>query len=310
MRTPSHPSPRIIPILLLLAAVGLLPALRVHAHGSLENGRMLQVRLAGPNGHAPAPWNDSYHTWNQNSQNFPGYANAGFSYAAAVPDGTLASAGINDGVQTGLNFSGLNNPGPGWTATPAAAGGAPVRLHFLSTAGHDPSHFAVYLTRAGINPDLRPLAWADLAFLGRWSAGDATRPYVKSTRPNPVTGGSGISYDFDVPVPADHGVLLVIWQREDPAGEAFFAVQDLAITPAATPQLTLSRSAGDGAVTLDLRGAVPGVTYVLESTDTLGAAGPWTPVGTGTADPAGRWRTVDPDAPGRSRRFYRASAGP
>lgn len=62
MRTPSHPSPRVLPILLLLAAVGLLPAARARAHGSLENGRMLQVRLAGPNGHTPAPWNGSYYT--------------------------------------------------------------------------------------------------------------------------------------------------------------------------------------------------------------------------------------------------------
>ncbi len=294
--------------MLALLLPGLLVPTLASAHGSLENGRMVQVRVAGPNGHAPAPWNDSYYTWNQNSQNFPGYANAGFSYAATVPDGTLASAGINDGVHTGLNFSGLNLASAAWQQT-AVAAGASVPLHFLATAPHDPSHFAVYLTKAGVNPDTKVLAWADLDFLGSWAVGNAARPVTTSTRPNPV-GGTMLSYDWSVPIPTDraeHAALLVIWQRDDPAGEAFFSVQDLNVTTAApaTPQLAVASGTG-GTVNLDLRGT-PGQTYDLQTTDTLDNP-TWTVIATGTPDATGHWSTNDPAAGAHPRRFYRAVA--
>lgn len=311
------------PLLSSLLALGLAATVLFRpesalAHGSLESGRMLQVRLAGPNGQTPCPWNDSFYTWNQNSHNFPNYADPNFRYADVVPDGRIANAGVNDGVQSSLNFSGLNNPGPGWTLLPATAGGAPVRLHFLATAGHDPSHFQVYLTRPGVNPNLRPLAWSDLEHLGRWAEGDAVRPVTKSTRTNPVTGGPSLSYDWDVTVPADRGagpaVLLVIWQRDDPAGEAFFAVLDLQVTvpaavPPTPPQLSATRQP-DATVTLHLRQAVPGRTYDLEATTSLAAPATWTVLDTGAADGSGVWQTADPDAPDHPQRFYRVVPRP
>ncbi len=280
------------------------------AHGSLENGRMLQVRAAGPNGHAPAPWNDSYYTWNQNSQNFPSYANANFLYSATVPGGTLASAGINDGVQSGLNFTGLNTPSAAWQQT-AVAAGASVPLHFLATAPHDPSKFLVYLTKAGVNPDTKTLAWADLELLGSWAAGDATHPVTTSTRANPI-GGTILSYDWSVPIPTDrsgHAALLVIWQRIDPAGEAFFSVQDLRVSPAATPtapQLAVTWAAGG--ITLNLSGT-PGQSYDLQATASLDNP-TWTVLSTGTADTTGHWQVSDPNAASYSRRFYRAVVRP
>lgn len=300
---------RSVYLVLWVLGVGLGHPCSSNGHGSLENGRMLQVRVAGPGGHAPAPWNDSYYTWNQNSQNFPGYANAGFQYAAMVPDGTLASAGINDGVQTGLNFSGLNNASPDWQQT-AVAAGASVPLHFLATAPHDPSHFLVYLTRPGVNADTKVLAWSDLELLGSWAVGDANRPVTTSTRANPV-GGTILSYNWTVPVPTDrsgHAALLVIWQRDDPAGEAFFSVQDLRVTTAvstAPPQLTAALTAG-GAITLSLQGA-PGKTYDLQAADTL-INPAWTVLSTGTTDALGRWTISDPAAANLPRRFYRAVA--
>lgn len=293
-----------------LVVVVLMRPAPAPAHGSLENGRMLQVRVAGPNGHAPAPWNDSYYTWNQNSQNFTGYAAANFSYAATAPDGTLASAGINDGVHSGLNFSGLNNAAASWQQTAVAAGGS-VSLHFLATAPHDPSHFAVYLTRAGVNPGTKVLAWNDLEFLGNWSVGNAARPVGTSTRPNPV-GGTILSYDWAVPIPADragHAALLVIWQRDDPAGEAFFSVQDLNVAPAAiaAPQLALTAGT-NGSIALDLR-ATPGQSYDLQATDDL-ASPVWSVLATGTPDATGHWLASDPSAGSHPRRFYRAVAKP
>lgn len=277
------------------------------AHGSLENGRMLQVRLAGPNGYAPAPWNDSYYTWNQNSQNFPSYAQPSFSYAQAVPDGTIASAGINDGVQTPLNFSGLNLPSAGWQKTPAQAG-ATVPLIFLATAPHDPSHFEVYLTKQGFNVATQTLGWENLEHLGRWEIGDAQRPVTLGTRANPVTGGSMPSYEWNVPIPPDrngHHAVVVIWQRQDPAGEAFFAVQDLAITAVSAPAavLGIARS-DDGAVTLELRGSAS-TEYTIEWSADL-ALGTWQALHSGTTDTQGILRTLDAGASERARRFYRA----
>ena len=267
---------------------------------------MIRVRVAGPNGMLPAPWTESYYTWNQDSNNFPAYANAGFTYSAAVPDGTIASAGINDGVHSSLNFSGLNNPSANWPAT-AATAGSTVSLHWLATALHDPSHFQVYLTRAGANTATATLAWADLEFLGAWAVGSAVRPVTTSTRSNPVNGGTIPSYDWTVPIPADrsgHVILVVIWQRDDPAGEAFFAVQDFSVAAAAAaPTLAVSVASG-GAATLDLRGT-PGQAYDLQATDDL-ANPSWVTLATGTADSSGRWITSDPDAATRKRRFYRA----
>jgi predicted carbohydrate-binding protein with CBM5 and CBM33 domain len=118
------------------------------AHGTLVNDRMYQVRVAVRTAATPAVWNDSFYTWNQNSHNFPHCASPSFSYAATVPDGTIAHAGINDGVQTALDFTGLNTPSANWGAS-AANAGQPFGLHWVATAPHDPSFFQVYITRRG-----------------------------------------------------------------------------------------------------------------------------------------------------------------
>ena len=133
-----------------------------------------------------------------------------------------------------------------------------------------------------------------------------------STRPNPV-GGTIPSYDWNVTVPADrsgHVTLLVIWQRDDPAGEAFFSVQDLLVSGAAAtpPVLAVSAPAG-GAITLDLRGT-PGLTYEVQTTENLAAPASWVTLATGKADSSGHWQTSDPDASTHTRRFYRAVLHP
>lgn len=279
----------------------------LQAHGSLQNSRMLQVRLAGPNGHTPAPWNDTYYTWNQNSRNFPGYANAGFSYSTAVPDGAISNAGINDGVQSGLNFSGLNTPSAGWQKTAANAGGA-VHLNWLATATHDPSYFDVYLTKQGFDVSTQSLGWGNLEYLGRWAVGNSTRPVTTGTSPNPVSGGTMPSYGWDVAIPRDrsgHHALVVIWQRVDPAGEAFLATQDLAVTAAVAPTLNVTVGA-DRTVALQLHGAA-NTAYNIQASPDLNA---WSLIGGGTTDGAGALAVTDPAAPNFPRRFYRAAPAP
>ena len=113
---------------------------------------------------------------------------------------------------------------------------------------------------------------------------------------------------MSVPIPGDragHAALLVIWQRDDPAGEAFFAVQDLSVAPAVAivPQLAIAAGA-NGSVSLALRGT-PGQTYDLQAADDL-ANPAWTVLATGTPDASGSWLTSDASAGGRPRRFYRA----
>lgn len=306
MKTPSlSPFRRAATAGILL--LGLAGAPGLWAHGSLQNSRMLQVRLAGPNGHTPAAWNDSYYTWNQNSRNFPGYDAAGFSYSSVVPDGSISNAGINNGANGSLNFSGLNVPGAGWQQTASSAGGI-VHLNWLATATHDPSYFEVYLTKQGFDVSTQSLGWSNLEYLGRWAAGNAAHPVAQGVSPNPVSGGTMPSYGWDVAIPRDrsgHHALVVIWQRVDPAGEAFVATQDLAVTAAVVPTLNVSIAA-DRTASLQLRGA-PNTTYHIQVSPDLSA---WSLLGSGTTNSAGALAVTDLGAASAPRRFYRAAASP
>lgn len=219
----------ILGVLALASAAG--------AHGTVANSRMYNVKLGGPNGNTPAGWNESYYTWSQNSNNFINYAAPGFSYANEVPNGTISSAGINDGVKNFLNFSGLNTPSANWATTPATAGQA-LPVTWLATAPHDPSYFDVYFTKQGFDITSAPLTWGVLDFLGRWEKGTAL-PVTNSAQRNPIDGNAiNVTYDWTVPIPADrsgrHG-MVVVWQRRDSAGEAFFSTSDLMVAPIPEP---------------------------------------------------------------------------
>ncbi len=143
--------------LLPIALVSFFAIESGHAHGTVENSRMLLARLAGPAGGTPAAWTESYYTWNQNSNNFPSYAAPGFFYADFVPDGTISSAGVNNGVLSGLNFSGLNTASANWAMTDVTAG-ATFAMKWFATAPHDPSHFDVYFLRNPYSMS-RPRKW-------------------------------------------------------------------------------------------------------------------------------------------------------
>ena len=290
----------------LLVALVLAFAENAGAHGTLVNDRMFQVRVAGPNGQTPAAWNESFYTWSQNSHNFPDYAAPGFSYAQAVPDGTIAHAGINDGVQTALNFTALGTPSLNWQAT-AATAGQPCALRWVATAPHDPSFFEVYLTKSGFNAATQTLTWGALEKLGRWALHDPAFPVTNGTAPSPA-GGTSLSYDWSIRIPADRTgrhVVVVIWQRQDPAGEAFFAVQDLDVSPAITPpqsQLSISLPA-NGIVHLQLR-AEPNRAWTIQKTAALDS-GVWTTLATGNTNDTGVLEVTDPKVETGSA-FYRA----
>lgn len=272
------------------------------AHGTLVNGRMYQVRIAGPSGHTPAIWNDSYYTWNQNSHNFPDYAASGFSYETTVPSGTIAYAGINDGTQSGLDFRGLETPSASWVPAAATAGQS-IALHWVATAPHDPSFFEVYLTKQGFDVATQHLPWNSLERLGRWSPNDSSHPVTNATAPSPA-GGTSLSYDWSIPIPADRSgrhVVVVIWQRQDPAGEAFFSVQDLAIAAATPAAFDIARSTGS-AFHLHVHGA-PNESWTIERNSGLSANG-WTTFATGTADQSGDLDVTDNQA--GTAQFYRA----
>jgi predicted carbohydrate-binding protein with CBM5 and CBM33 domain len=233
---------QVVGLVLVFASPSLL-----HAHGTVEFSRLYNVRAAGPSGGLPGGWSESYYTWNQNSNNFSNYANPGFQHSFTVPNGQINIAGINDGRPGSLDFSRLETPSLNWPARPASAG-QNYSIKFLATAPHEPSYFDVYLTKQGFNVATETLEWNDLELLGRWQIGSANN-ITLGTGKGPI-GETLQSYDWQLPIPADRSgrhELLVIWQRIDPAGEAFFSTSDLNIAPAAVPEPSTLALAVSGA---------------------------------------------------------------
>jgi len=77
---------------------------------------------------------------------------------------------------------------------------------------HDPSFFKAYITKDGYDPT-QPLKWSDLVLI-----------------PGGETAAlNGFDYFMTLNFPARVGrhVLYVVWQRIDPANEAFFSTSDL-----------------------------------------------------------------------------------
>ena len=230
--------------------IGLITALfaqtPLQAHGTVEFSRLYNVRAAGPAGNMPGGWSESYYTWNQNSNNFPNYAAPGFSYSSVVPNGKLNIAGINDGISSALNFSGIETPSLAWPARAATAGHS-FGSKFLATATHEPSYFDVYLPKPGFNVATTTLGWSNLDLLGRWEIGTANN-ITLGTGLGPI-GETLVSYNWQLPIPADRSgrhELLVVWQRRDPAGEAFFSTSDLNIAAVPEPGMIALACSGAG----------------------------------------------------------------
>jgi chitin-binding protein len=153
----------------------------------------------------------AFYDWHEVSGLFPNR-----DYQARIPDGQLPGVGR-------AKYAGLNLARADWPATSVAAG--PYLCTFFAQTPHDPSYFELYLTKPGYDPT-KPFKWSDLERL-----------------PNPTdTRLEGKNYKLTAQLPARTGrhVLYVIWQRIDPAGEAFFSTSDLVFdgTPGGNPNPT------------------------------------------------------------------------
>jgi chitinase len=216
---------------LVIAGVALLAsALSGFGHGSMANpiSRVYQVFLENPQNptsaaarvavgiSGPTPFYD----WNEVARLVPLR-----NYRALIPDGQLASAGLS-------KFAGLDLARTDWPATPVQAG--PYDCVFYATTPHEPSSFATFITKTSYDPT-KPLKWDDL------------EP-VSYTVP-PYLEGRNYRFTVNLPPRAGRHVLYVIWQRDDPAGEAFFSASDIdfgAVDYAALPAPAPEKAPIDG----------------------------------------------------------------
>ena len=146
----------------------------------------------------------AFYDWHEVSRVVPDYDRDSIApYREIIPDGQLAGAGRE-------KYAGLNLERGDWPATPVNPGLYPVI--FDAWVPHDPSYFLAFITREGWSPD-QPLDWDDLEALP--GAAQAIRDDHYYT------------FSVNLPQRTGHHVLYVIWQRIDPAGEAFFSASDI-----------------------------------------------------------------------------------
>lgn len=214
MMTSLHSLTTKLPPLLLLLVALLAPG-AIYGHGSMAVplSRSYGVFLENPQ----TPKSDAakaaiavagtqaFYDWHEVNGLFPNH-----DYQARIPDGQLPGAGR-------AKYAGLNLARSDWPATTVASG--PYTCVFYAATVHEPSYFEVYLTKEGYNP-ATPLRWSDLERLV-----------------NPVTTLDGTNYRLAINLPQRTGrhVLYVIWQRIDPAGEAFFSTSDVIFTTGGAP---------------------------------------------------------------------------
>jgi chitinase len=192
---------------LSLFSLLLLPSLAA-AHGSMARpvSRVYEIYLEGPEaptsqaGQAAVEVSgtQAFYDWHEVSRLVPDR-----DYRSAIPDGALASAGRE-------KYAGLDLVRLDWPATQVSAGEYPCV--FAAATPHEPSHFEVYLTRADFDPT-QPLGWDDLVEVPLLAA--------------PVLERNLYRFRIDLPERIGRHILYVIWQRDDPAGEAFFSASDL-----------------------------------------------------------------------------------
>lgn len=131
------------------------------------------------------------------------------NYQELIPDGTLPGAGRD-------KYAGLNLTRTDWPSTEVSPG--PYQCVFDAPTPHNPNTFTAYLTKEGYDPS-QPLKWSDL---------------VEIPISNFYQDGNYYKFVVDFPQRTGRHVLYVIWQRIDPAGEAFFSTSDLIFTDGAS----------------------------------------------------------------------------
>ncbi|WP_309380989.1 glycoside hydrolase family 9 protein [Cerasicoccus frondis] len=189
-----------------LAALGLSTS--AFGHGSMADpvSRVYEIFLENPqspdypsseaaiavNGTQP------FYDWSEVNQLVPDY-----NYQALIPDGELPGAGRD-------KYAGLNLLRDDWPVTQVEAGS--YDFVYAAHVPHDPSFFIAYITKEDYDP-LQPVAWDDLEVLD---------DYIEA---NLV--GNNYLFTLDLPEREGRHGIYVIWQRIDPAGEAFFSWSDV-----------------------------------------------------------------------------------
>lgn len=131
------------------------------------------------------------------------------NYRDLIPDGQLPGVGRD-------KYKGLNLTRTDWPSTEVAPG--KYQCVFDASTPHNPNTFTAYLTKDGYDPS-QPLRWDDL---------------VEIPLDNFYQDGNYYKFVVDFPDRTGRHVLYVIWQRIDPAGEAFFSTSDLIFSGTAT----------------------------------------------------------------------------
>ena len=186
----------------------MLCSLSALGHGSMADpiSRSYEVFLENPESPTSAAGRaavavagtQAFYDWDEVNLRVPNY-----DYQALIPNGMLASAGR-------AKYAGIDLPRTDWPATAMVAGPRVCRFHLHTP--HDPSFFKAYITKEGYDPT-QPLKWSDLVLI----------PGGETATLN------GFDYFMTLQFPERVGrhLLYVIWQRIDPANEAFFSTSDL-----------------------------------------------------------------------------------
>ncbi|MEV6302563.1 lytic polysaccharide monooxygenase [Actinoplanes sp. NPDC051861] len=143
---------------------------------------------------------DTTAMWNWNSlyrENVRG------NHQAAVPNGTLCSAGNTGGTR----YSALDTPG-NWVATRIPNASAfTVVAH--DQARHGAKYFRVYVSRQGFNPLTQRLSWSDLVLLKDTGP---IGPGVGETTNDPVLGGVSVKIPVSAPGMTGRHVVYTVWE--------------------------------------------------------------------------------------------------
>lgn len=160
--------------------------------------------------------------WAEVAVLIPDYTNPA-AVKAAIPDGTLCSAGQHgqtwdERLKVWNDKSGLDEPGD-WART-AVTKDANNKLHvkFKISAVHNPSYWEFYITKPGFDIKKDKLTWSNTVLLEKI--------------PNVPPTGNYYEMDVDLKDNVGDRTLYVRWQREDSKGEGFYNCSDVTIAPA------------------------------------------------------------------------------
>lgn len=134
---------------------------------------------------------------------------------AAIPDGTLCSAGSYE--KRGLNLASEH-----WQKTKVMPNGqGKIQIRFNAKTPHNPSLWKIYLSKPSFNASTDVLRWQDLELVQEHGNID----FIKDPDGNRY-------YDMEVSIPENRSgdaLLYSRWQRNDVVGEGFYNCSDITI---------------------------------------------------------------------------------